>query len=122
VVAAAQLSALEQSDGSDGGGLIPDDILDALQHHAYATEADCHISMYAISGAATNRAIHLRALIGNQNLSILVDSGSSHTFLNSSMLDKISHKAVPAPPLRVKVANGQVIMSEEKVSGLEWWI
>jgi hypothetical protein len=113
---------MEQSDGSDGGGLIPNDMLDALEHHAYATEADCHVSLYAISGVATNRAIHLRALVWNQILSILVDTGSSHTFLNSSMLDRISHKAVPSPPLQVKVANGQVIMLEEKVSMLEWWI
>jgi hypothetical protein len=35
------------------------------------------------------------------------------------MLDIIPHKAVPAPPLKVKVANEQCILSTEIVHELE---
>jgi hypothetical protein len=111
VVPVAQLAAIVDSGQADGGGIISNQMLEVLEDHAMSTEADCHISLYALSGAAHNKAIHLRALIGNHVLSILLDSGSSNTFINSTMLSKIPNKAVPAPTLRVKVANGQVIHS-----------
>jgi hypothetical protein len=38
------------------------------------------------------------------------------------MLFRISNKAIPAPTLRVKVANWQVVHSTTEVQGLEWWI
>jgi hypothetical protein len=97
-------------------------MLEALELHEHSTEADCHISQYAISGASNTKAIHLRALIGNQVLSILVDSGSSNTFLNSAMMGRIPYKALSTPSLTVKVANGQTLVSTTMVQGLEWWL
>jgi hypothetical protein len=55
-------------------------------------------------------------------LSILVDSSSSNTFVNFVMLDRIPYRAVPVTELKVRVANGQVIISDQEVKGLEWWI
>jgi hypothetical protein len=90
----------------DGGGILLDEVLGAFESHALATEADCHISPYAIFGAPEHKAIHIRALCGKQVFSILVNSGNSNTFINSFVLSRISQKAVPAKPLKVKVANG----------------
>jgi hypothetical protein len=85
-------------------------------------ETDGYISLNAISGSQGTRAIHLRALIGNQVLSVLVDSGSSNTFINSAMTVTISYTSQPASALRVKVAIGQVILSTAEIKGIEWWI
>jgi hypothetical protein len=79
------------------------------------------ISLYAISGAPEHRAIHIRALCGKQVFSILVDSGSSNAFINSSVMSRIAQKAGPTKPLKVKVANGHVIMSNEEVLDIESW-
>lgn len=49
-----------------------------------------------------------------------MDSGSSHTFLNASMLERITNPATPITPMRVQVANGGTMWAE--VNGLEWWI
>jgi hypothetical protein len=53
-----------ESEMGDGGGLLYEEMLDALESHAQAAGADCHISLYAISGAPDAKAIHLKALIG----------------------------------------------------------
>jgi hypothetical protein len=90
---AAHLAAVMKSETGDGVGILLDEMLEAMEHQPSDTELDCHISLYAISGAATNKAIHLRALVGNQVLSILVDSGSSNTFLNADMLQRIPYSA-----------------------------
>jgi hypothetical protein len=78
-------------------------------------ETDEYISLNAISGSQ-------RALIGNQVLSVLVDSGSSNTFINSAMIVRIPYTSQPASALRVKVAIGQVILSTAEIKGIEWWI
>jgi hypothetical protein len=119
---ATQLAAIMEFEIGDGGGILLDAMLEAMELQSSGTEPDCHISLYAISGAATNKAIHLRALVDNQVLSILVDSGSSNTFLNADMLQRIPYSAQKATPLTVRVANGQTIISDEVVPCIEWWI
>jgi hypothetical protein len=83
---AAQIIVLT-TESNDGRGILSDDMLNMLEGIQIA-EGDCesYLSLHALSGTQGNREIHLRALIQNQVLSILVDSGSSHTFLNTSMV------------------------------------
>jgi hypothetical protein len=117
----AQLTVINSCQG-DGGGIWADDLLDAFKQHSLSTKADCHISLYAISGATHNKVIHLRALVGKQVFSILVDSRSSNSFLNSVMLSRIPYRAVPVASLKVRVDNGHVIIYNSEVKSLEWWI
>lgn len=120
-VPAAQL-ALILADIGDGGGILSDEVLGALEEHALATEADCHVSLHAISGTQGNKAIHLRALVNNQVLSVLVDSGSSYTFINSAIISKLRLYPTIAEKLQVQVANGHKVISDKQVKDFEWWI
>jgi len=43
----------------------------------------CHLSLQAVSGGEANDTIHLRAQVGNQVMITLIDSGSSHNFINT---------------------------------------
>jgi hypothetical protein len=42
-----------------------------------------------MSGQPQHKVIQLRALVQNQALIILIDSGSSHTFLNIAIANKL---------------------------------
>ena len=88
--------------------IISDAVLDALVEN-YQEEC-ATISDTALSGASHPKTIQLRALIGNQVVLILLDSGSTHTFVDQALLDRVS---VPAQtmkkPMQVKVANGNVV-------------
>lgn len=53
---------------------------------------------------------------------ILVDSGSSHSFVSSSFLFKVGIKPQPTSLRQVRVANGQILHSASYVPELEWWI
>jgi hypothetical protein len=82
----AQIAALT-TESCDGGGILSDDMLNMLEGiHITKGECESYLSLHVLSGTQGNRAIHLRVLIQNPVLSILVDSGSSHTFLNASMV------------------------------------
>uniref|UniRef100_A0A0A9H5I8 Uncharacterized protein n=1 Tax=Arundo donax TaxID=35708 RepID=A0A0A9H5I8_ARUDO len=73
---------------------------------SHSSDSDGYLSLNAISGTQKQRAIQLRALINNQVILILVDSRSSHTFLNASTLDRLNYTATDINPLYVRVANG----------------
>jgi hypothetical protein len=117
----AQLSFMT-SETSDGGGFIPYEVLNLLVQHPNDQDTKRYISLNAIYGTQSSRAIHLRAMVGNQVLSALVDCRSSKTFINSSMLLRISQTSSPTSALKVKVANGQVLYSITEVKDMEWWI
>jgi hypothetical protein len=95
------------------------DALEAPQHYMF--QHDCYLSLHAMSGRAQGKAIQLRALVQNKALIILVDSGSSHTFLNSTIASKLKVCTTPALPMNVKVANGALLPCCSEVENFEWW-
>lgn len=114
----AQLKAAEMIDPHE---IISDAVLDALV--AGGPEESAPISATALSGASHPKTIQLRALVGNKVVLILVDSGSTHTFVDQSLLDKISVTAEKlVQPMPVKVANGNIVTCTEVVPQLTWWI
>uniref|UniRef100_A0A0A8XTC1 Uncharacterized protein n=1 Tax=Arundo donax TaxID=35708 RepID=A0A0A8XTC1_ARUDO len=119
----SQLNALD-TDNGDGGGILSDDILDVLECNfmQLSHNTDAFLSLNAISGTQKHRAIQLRALVQNQVILILVDSGSSHTFLNSAILDRIPCTPTDITPMKVRVANGAVVPCSQEVKNFEWWI
>lgn len=66
---------------------ISDAVLDALLSDS---QDECAtISVQSMPGAPHPRTIQLRALIGNQVVLVLLDSGSTHTFVDDSLLDRL---------------------------------
>jgi hypothetical protein len=65
--------------------------------------------------------MRIRALVQNKVMLILVDFGSSHSFVNQSFLDQTGIVTRAAVPLQVRVVNGEVLKSDKQVHALEWW-
>ena len=86
-------------------------------------EAAAYLTANAISGTTHTKSIRLRALVGNQVMLLLVDSGSSHTFIDQQLVNKLKcNKTQLSKTLKVKVANGETMLCDTEVTGLEWWI
>lgn len=80
------------------------------------------LSLNVIAGTDEGEAMRLRALVKNKVMLMLVDSSSSHCFVSSTFLKKIGIQPVPTPPKIVKVANGEILISNTMVPQLECWI
>jgi predicted aspartyl protease len=80
------------------------------------------LSLHALSGQPQHRAIQLSALVKNQVLVVPIDSGSSHTFLNSVLAQKLQATTTPLPPMSVKVANGASLSCTAEVKNFELWV
>lgn len=112
----AQLKALETSE------ILSDEVLDALVTTHQDVGDDCHVSLHALSGATDSGTIQLRALDGNQVLLLLVDSGSSHCFIDTALVQKLQLLPEVLAPTRMKVANGDSLLCTSQVKGLTWWL
>jgi hypothetical protein len=79
---------------------------------------DPEISLNAISGSLGAKSMRLLGSLQNHHVSILVDSGSTHNFLDPVFLHKVQLQITATPLLRVKIANGTTVQSMGKVTSV----
>ena len=60
--------------------------------------------------------------MANKTMFILVDTGSSHSFVSSHFVNMVSLPTVPMPQQKVKLANGEWLHTTRKVPNLQWFI
>ncbi|CAD6238507.1 unnamed protein product [Miscanthus lutarioriparius] len=79
-----------------------------------------HLSVAAVVGSASPKTFSLSGHIQGHHLSILVDSGSSHTFLNSVLAQSLTGiKDLPSP-VQVQVANGAILQCTSFLPDAHW--
>ncbi|XP_071683315.1 uncharacterized protein [Lolium perenne] len=106
----------------DYGEILSDDAVRALELlDEPVAQADCYmISAHALTGTEAPAALRLPVTVGNQVMILLVDSGSSHSFINNNFVDNIGLQQVSIPAVPVKLANGHLIQCDHMVQQLEW--
>jgi predicted aspartyl protease len=77
------------------------------------------LSLLAISGGVANDNMRVRAKSRKQLMLILVDSGSSTTFISSAMVKKLGLVLANCKPAKVKVANGEMLIRDSYVPQVE---
>lgn len=94
------------------GEVLTDEAIQAMElldepGDAPTEQECCVLSTQAVSGVETPHTIRLRALMGNQVMLLLVDSGSTHSSISASFADRIAATTTPLSPVDVRVANGE---------------
>lgn len=84
---------------------LSDEVLDAVVGGEDEEEEDVHLSLNALSGADHPHTLRGRALVGNQVMLMLIDSGSSHSFVNAELVERIGYTPKAIDTMVVKVAN-----------------
>lgn len=103
---------------SDSSAILSDEILDAVIAQEEAM-AEMQLSVNALSGADHPKTLRLRALIGNQVVIILVDSGSTNSFIDSALLQRLKVTTTTLDTaLPVRVANGDLLQCIKEVADL----
>ena len=64
--------------------------------------------------------MRFKGLIQNQEVLILIDSGSSNTFVSDTVAAKLSGLSPLAQPLGVLVANGSKMQCQSQLLGAQW--
>lgn len=106
----------------DFGEVLSEDTIHALNLLDKMPEAQCcQLSVHALAGTEDVETLRLRAMVGAQVMLLLVDSGSSHSFVNSAFVSRAGCDITPVNPVRVRVANGQFMSCTSAVKNLSWW-
>jgi hypothetical protein len=79
------------------------------------------LSLNAIARTEEGDSMRILALVKKKGMLILIDSGSSHSFVSQSFLDLVGITPTPTAQLPVRVANGEVLRPSCMVAVLEWW-
>jgi hypothetical protein len=82
-------------------------------------EENPEISLHAITSSNHPNTMRLIGWVGNHKIIVLIDSGSTHNFLDSSMGRKLKVSISKEQRIRVKVANGDEVVSEGKCMQLK---
>ncbi|XP_042954591.1 uncharacterized protein LOC122291003 [Carya illinoinensis] len=87
------------------------------QERAESSESlgEAELSLNAISGVPRPTSMRVMVWVGKFEVTLLVDSGSTHNFVNSNIVTKIGLKSCAINPFEVKVANGDKLKCEEIV-------
>ena len=89
-----------------------------------AVDAPSHLfftcSAAAVQGQSSLHTMQFSGKLLGHQVSILVDSGSSHSFISTATASLLSgHQPLPHP-VSVKVANGDTILCETVIPDVEW--
>jgi len=83
-------------------------------------EDNGEISLHALKGITNNKIIKVEGKVKGCNLSILIDSESTHSFLDDSTTKKLKCQLTSTMPLSVTVANGNRVVSNSACLGFIW--
>jgi predicted aspartyl protease len=78
------------------------------------------LSEAAVVGKESSRSMRLLGQMQGHEVSILVDSGSSHTFLSATLAADMSGVSQLTSALAVKLANGNSLVCSLQLQHAKW--
>lgn len=79
-----------------------------------------HISVQAMDGMAAFQTMRVEAHHGKKTLQLLLDTGSTHNFIDTSKALKLDCKVEPMEPMWVKVADGGQLQCSSIIRDFTW--
>ncbi|XBI69047.1 hypothetical protein VPH35_048168 [Triticum aestivum] len=108
---------------------VVEELLDLLQadypdpadpEAAEEEEVLMSISKVATTGKTTPHTIRLLGRIAGKEVLILVDSGSSHSFISEEVASHLADKVQPMNQISVKIANGGLLSCSAMIPACTW--
>jgi hypothetical protein len=99
----------------DQNGLDPtqDELL------AYGSTPEAQLSLNALSGSGVSEILRMVGHIAKRGVSVLVDGGSTHNFVQAHVAQSLSLSQSPTVPLKVLVGSGEELICNKVCKGVE---
>jgi len=78
------------------------------------------LSAYAATGINSGKTIKLQASILQHKALVLLDSGSSHSFISEQMAALLSYRSPLKHPMKVQVVDGGILLCTHEVKNCPW--
>ncbi|XP_026409962.1 uncharacterized protein LOC113305068 [Papaver somniferum] len=83
-------------------------------------QSDIEVSLHALTGSATGDTIRIPCLLLQRKVSILIDSGSTTSFIDRTLASSLKCPIEQTPSMLVTVSNGDQTVSTGICSNLQW--
>ncbi|XP_026439438.1 uncharacterized protein LOC113341994 [Papaver somniferum] len=83
-------------------------------------ESDMEISLHALTGHAIGDTIRIPGILHNCKISVLIDTGSTHSFIDCDLATSLGCDITPTANISVTVANGDKTVSNGICTSLQW--
>lgn len=74
---------------------------------AQLEEEKLHLSINALDGGLTDTTMKLKGILNKKPVMILIDSGRTHTFIDSKLVKELKIPMSPVKPVAVTIADGR---------------
>lgn len=91
--------------------------VDMIDHQ---TETEMAISIHALNGNTSETTLRIKASVQGKQIIILIDTGSTHNFLNSDTASRLHCTKEVDKPMQVCVADGYKMICNERCKKFEW--
>ncbi|KAL2235351.1 UNVERIFIED_CONTAM: Transposon Ty3-G Gag-Pol polyprotein [Sesamum indicum] len=92
------------------------------QQGKQTTEGDVSVSLHAMKGDFHYRTLRLEGTVEDKEILILIDSGSTHCFLDEKVVNLLGCKPERTHPMMVRVADGSKLISQLACHKFSWEI
>lgn len=107
----------EQQEEQEAQGVA--EVVEEMEQLLVHSETPGEISINALSGSKSISTIRLQGVIKGKRVSVLIDSGSTHSFIDTRMVKQLGLVAEVVPPLIVSVADGSRIIVDAVCKDLQ---
>ena len=106
------LSVIEEEEGFQEEEVAEEEVI--------SREVTPHISLDALEGTVGLNTMKVNGKMDKTTVCILIDSGSTHNFLNTTVVSKLQYQLTPITPMTVQAANGDKMVCKFMCKGLRW--
>ncbi|KAJ0491928.1 putative nucleotidyltransferase, Ribonuclease H [Helianthus annuus] len=107
------LYILEIHGDDEMGGSSEEEVVEDLENAA-------QLSVYAMTGVSSYSTMRVVGTIGTRQIQILIDSGSTHNFVNSKLALRMNCFTKGVPEMKVLVANGKELDCNQLCPDFQW--
>ena len=79
-----------------------------------------YLSLHALEGTFNYETMRIRGSVGRKMLCVLIDTRSTHNFINANVAMKMGCIMEPIPELKVSAANGEELRCKEVCRAFTW--
>jgi len=105
---------------SDEVGEVMEEVGD--EQEPFMEEMEPQISMNAMCGNTGFQTMRINGHVGKKTIHILIDSGSTHNFLDVNSAKKLGCKLEPLAEQPVTIAGGNKLPCHYVCKGFRWWL
>lgn len=84
-------------------------LIELVEQHCEEIESREEISLHALSGTFNPHTIRLTGWVRNRPLSVLIDSGSTHNFVQESVASRLGYEIQTLPEFKVFIGSGEYL-------------